>query len=608
MKRYYSILLTLFITIAAYAADISFKATAPSAVVVGQQFRIEYKVNGDGKEFRAGDFSGLDVLMGPSTSSSFSTSYVNGKSTSETTKTYSYVVIARAEGTATASAASIKVDGRQYTSNSLSIKVLPQDKASEAQSANSSSSQTSQAAGMGSKDILCRMILSKTKVYEGEPILATIKYYTVNPNTKITDIKLPTFEGFVVQELDEIKNQSYDMENYDGRNYYTAIIKEYILFPQRGGKLEIPSTTMEVSVPVRTQKQMRSIFDDFFDNYQQVEKNVSSSKQTVNVEPLPLGKPSSFYGGIGDFKISSNVSTTELKANDALTLKLTISGTGNLRYIKDPELKLPADFEVFDPKVDLNIKTSKSGVSGSKTIEYTIIPRYAGNYTISSVEFSYFDLKSKSYKTLSTQSFDLTVEKSAASDSSNPGIANFSNATKEQVKMLGSDIRFIKTGDYNLKKDFSFIFGTTLYWLLYIIPLVLAIISFIIYRKQIKENANISLMKNKNANKVALKRLKLAGKYLKDKKTTEFYEEMLKAIWGYLSDKLNIPTSELTKENIEEKLSVKGVDKDLISNFIKIIEDCEFARYAPSQVSDSMDKTYDETVAAIGKMESAIRK
>ena len=608
MKRYYSILLTLFITIAAYAADISFKATAPSAVVVGQQFRIEYKVNGDGKEFRAGDFSGLDVLMGPSTSSSFSTSYVNGKSTSETTKTYSYVVIARAEGTATASAASIKVDGRQYTSNSLSIKVLPQDKASEAQSANSSSSQTSQAAGMGSKDILCRMILSKTKVYEGEPILATIKYYTVNPNTKITDIKLPTFEGFVVQELDEIKNQSYDMENYDGRNYYTAIIKEYILFPQRGGKLEIPSTTMEVSVPVRTQKQMRSIFDDFFDNYQQVEKNVSSSKQTVNVEPLPLGKPSSFYGGIGDFKISSNVSTTELKANDALTLKLTISGTGNLRYIKDPELKLPADFEVFDPKVDLNIKTSKSGVSGSKTIEYTIIPRYAGNYTIPSVEFSYFDLKSKSYKTLSTQSFDLTVEKSAASDSSNPGIANFSNATKEQVKMLGSDIRFIKTGDYNLKKDFSFIFGTTLYWLLYIIPLVLAIISFIIYRKQIKENANISLMKNKNANKVALKRLKLAGKYFKDKKTTEFYEEMLKAIWGYLSDKLNIPTSELTKENIEEKLSVKGVDKDLISNFIKIIEDCEFARYAPSQVSDSMDKTYDETVAAIGKMESAIRK
>ena len=228
------------------------------------------------------------------------------------------------------------------------------------------------------------------------------------------------------------------------------IIKEYILFPQRGGKLEIPSTTMEVSVPVRTQKQMRSIFDDFFDNYQQVEKNVSSSKQTVNVEPLPLGKPSSFYGGIGDFKISSNVSTTELKANDALTLKLTISGTGNLRYIKDPELKLPADFEVFDPKVDLNIKTSKSGVSGSKTIEYTIIPRYAGNYTIPSVEFSYFDLKSKSYKTLSTQSFDLTVEKSAASDSSNPGIANFSNATKEQVKMLGSDIRFIKTGDYKI--------------------------------------------------------------------------------------------------------------------------------------------------------------
>ena len=605
MKRYYSILLLFFITITAFADNVSFKATAPASVVLGQQFRIEFKVNGDGKEFRAGDIVGLDILMGPTTSTSSSYSIINGKSTSETSKTFTYVVVAKEEGTASVSPATVKVNGRQYSSNSLSIKVLPKDQSQN--SGNTQSSVSEESSGIGAKDLLCQMTLSKTSVYEGEPVLATIKLLTTNPRTQIVDFKAPAFDGFTVQEIDLADNKSYELEHVNGKNYYAVVLKQYLLFPQRPGKIEVAPTTMVLSVPVRTQRQMRSIFDDFFDNYQQVEKSVTSSKYTVNVEALPFGKPASFYGGIGDFKISSSLSTKELKANEALTLKLTISGNGNLRYIKDPELKTPADFEVFDPKIDLNIKTTASGVTGSKTIEYTMIPRYGGDYTIPAIEFSYFDLKTQSYKTLSTQPYEITVEKSAIPESAT-NMANFSNTNKENVKFLGSDIRFIKTGNYNLRREYIFYFGTVSYWLYYLVPFVLALIFFVIYRKQIKENANVVRLKNKNANKVALKRLKLAGKYLKEQKRTEFHEEMLKAIWGYLSDKLNIPTSQLTKGNIEEKLSQLGVDHELVSNFINIIEECEFARYAPAQAGDSMDKTYNDTIAAIGKMENAIKK
>ena len=534
MKRYYSILLLLFITLTAFADDISFKVSVPNTTIVGQQFKIEYRVNGDGKEFRVADIPGLDVLMGPTTSTTTNMSIINGKRSTEYNKTYTYIVVARQEGDFNIPSATVKVNGRQYTSNSSIVKVLPADKASEAESANRSNSNAQPAAGAGEKDQLCLMTVSKTNVYEGEPLLLTLKILTTNERIQLLDLKLPQFEGFTVQEIDLPENRGFELENYKGKNYYSHIFKQYILTPQRSGKLEIPATTMDLSVAVRTQRQMRSLFDDFFGGYQEVNRKLTSSKYTINVEPLPFGKPASYAGAIGDFKLSSSITTTELKANEALTVKLTISGSGNLRYIKDPVLKTPNDFEVFDPKVDLNIKTTTSGTSGSKTIEYTMIPRYAGDYTIPAVEFSYFDLKTKAYKTISTQTYNIKVEKSDVSDTGT-NMANVSNTTKENVKLLGSDIRFIKPGNYNLKKELNFYFGTFSYWLFYIVPFILAIIFFIIYRKQIKENANVALLKNKNANKIALKRLKLAGKYLKEQKRTEFYEEMLKAIWGCLA-------------------------------------------------------------------------
>lgn len=606
MKRCGFILLTLFLCVAGFADNINFRVLAPGSVVKGQQFRVEYSVNGDGRDFRTGDFTGLEVLMGPSTSSSMSTQIINGKVSSQTSKTFTYIVVAPEEGSVTIPVATVKVDGKQYSSNTATVKVLPQDKAAQAQGNNGGQQQ---AVGLGKDDVLVRMILSKTKVYESEAVLATFKILTLNGQIQLQDVKMPNFDGFTVQEIELPENKQFQLEHYNGRNYYGIDFKQYLLFPQRAGKIEIQPATLDLIVQVATQRKMRSIFDDFFDSYQSVNKSVSTTRQTVDVTALPFGKPASFMGGVGDFKLNSSISTQQLKANEALTLKMVISGNGNLKYIKDPELKLPADFEVFDPQVNVDINATPAGVTGSKTIEYTIIPRYAGDFEIPAVEFSYFDLKTKSYKTLSTPAYPIKVEKGVGGNAGNAGsVTNFSTATKENVKLLGNDIRFIKTGSLNLHKSESFFFGSVVFYLLYLIPLVLFVVLFIVYRKQVKENADMAMVRTKKASKVASKRLKMAARYLKDHQKEPFYDEMLKAVWGYLSDKMSIPTSELNRDNVQTILSERGADEELVKAFMDIISTCEFARYAPSQSDAAMDELYEQAVKAIDKMESVIRK
>lgn len=605
MKKYFFILVTLFSCLSISAKDVVFRASAPNSVVMGQQFRVEYTVNGDGKDFRASDFEGFDVLMGPSTSSSRSTQVINGKVSSETSKTYTYILMGSKVGDFSIPAATVKVDGGQYTSNALTVKVLPQDKASEAGAAQQSGN--TQGSGVGANDVMVRMSLSKTKVYEGEAILATIRLFTINPQVQLQDAKFPSFDGFTVQEIELPQEKSLELEHVNGRNYYAVTMKQYLLYPQRSGNIEIGTTSLDLLIPVKVDKKMRSIFDDFFDNYQNVNKTVTSQKQSVESMPLPFGKPASYTGGVGEFKMSSSISTNELKANEALTLKLVISGNGNLKFTKDPEVVVPADFEVFDPKVDLNVKASAAGVTGSKTIEYTFIPRYAGDFEIAPVEFSYFDVKSKSYKTLSSPAYKIKVLKGAGGEN-NANVSNFSTANQENVKLLGNDIRFIKSGNLNLRKDTRYFMGSIGYYLSYILPLILFIVFFVIYRKQVRENANIALMKTKKANKVASKRLKLAAKYLKTHEKEPFYEEVLKAVMGYLSDKLNLPLSVLNRDNVEAELKSHNVDPALITEFMEIVSTCEFARYAPVASDEAMDKLYDSTVQAIGKMENVIRK
>lgn len=592
---------------------VSFTASAPDVVVSGDQFRLTYTVTTQKvKDFRAPSIKDFDVLMGPTRSQQSSTQIINGKMTSSSSITFTYILMAGKEGNFNIPGASIVADGNNMVSNSVNIKVLPPDQAngidnnsgSGARSSGSSSRSQSSSTSVSNQDIFMVASASKTKVYEQEALLLTYKIYTLVDLREVNNVKMPDFKGFHSQEVSLPRDKQYSMEHYNGRNYRTITLRQYVLFPQQSGKLEIPSARLDAGIV----KAVRSAdpFDTFFNggsNYVTVNKPLATPKLTIDVEPLPAGKPASFSGAVGEFSISSSINTTELKTNDALTIKLVISGTGNMKLIDTPDINFPKDFEIYDPKIDNKFTLTKNGLSGNKVIEYLAIPRHAGDFKIPAVEFSYFDLKSKSYKTLRTEAYEIKVAKGAGN--ADQVIADFTN--KEDLKMIGRDIRYIKLNDTKLSPKGVFLFGSLTYYLWYIIPLCLFIVFVILYRKKAIENANVAKVRTKKANKVAAKRMKLAGKLLAENKKNEFYDEVLKALWGYISDKLNIPVSQLSKDNIEYELTKYGVSPELIKEFIEALNQCEFARYAPGDESAAMDKVYTSAVDVISKMENTIK-
>ena len=568
---------------------------------MGEQFRLTYVINAEGKDLRVQEMPDFEVLMGPSQSTSYSTSWVNGKSSSETTVSYTYILMPKKEGTFTIAPATIKVKDATYTSNGLSIKVLPPDKSGKTTAERVQSASTT----ISDDDFFVRMIVSKHDVYEQEGFLVTFKLYAARP-CGINGVKFPEFEGFMAQEID-LPNKQWVQDRYKDRNYFTVDLRQVVLYPQRTGDLTIGKGTYDAVIRVSTPQKARSIFDDFFDSYREVNKQLVSSPATIHVKPLPSGKPASFSGAVGSYSMTARISANQVKANDAVTVNVQITGNGNIKMAKNPEVTFPNDFEIYDPKVDTQTKTTTAGVSGTKTIEYMAIPRYAGDFEIPSVEFSYFDTKSASYKTLKSDAFQLHVEKGEEGAASAPVVSNFAN--KESVKYLGQDIRFLKTrGIHFSPKREEVFFGTALYAMSYLVPLLLFIVFFIVYRKQIKENADLARVRTKKANKIAVKRLKNVGKLLQAQQKEAFYDEVMRALWGYLSDKLNMPLSSLTKDNVEAELAKYGVDEALTRDFMEILNTCEFARYAPSQASDAMDKLYEQTIDAIGKMENTIKK
>ena len=591
-----------------FADKVSFTASAPDAVVVGEQFRLSYIVTTQKvKDFRAPSIKGFDVLMGPSRSQQSSTQIVNGNVTSTSSITFTYILMANNAGEYTIPGASIIADGDQMVSNSVKIKVLPQDQnhnSSRRNNDNSSSIQPSSNASVSNQDLFITATASKTNVYEQEAFVLTYKIYTRESNLQLNNAKLPDFKGFHSQEIEMTTNARWTPEHYKGRNYYTTVYRQFVLFPQQSGKLFIEPAQFQMTVnkPV----QSADPFDAFFNggnNVIEIKKPITTPKIAINVNPLPAGKPTNFLGGVGEFNISSSINSTNVKTNDAVTIKLVISGTGNLKLIGDPEVKFPDDFEVYDPKVDNKFRLTSAGLSGSKVIEYLAIPRNAGTFKIPAVKFSYFDIKSRTYKILTTEEYELHVEKGEGNAAQT--IANFTN--KEDLKVLNEDIRFIKQNDVTLSQKGDFFFDSMLYWLLYLVPGIAFIIFFIIYRKQIAANANVAKMRTKKANKVAVKRMKLAGKLLAENKKDVFYDEVLKALWGYISDKLNIPVSRLSKDNIEEELRKYGVEDALIKEFLAALNDCEFARFAPGDDNQAMDKVYSASLAVISKMENSIK-
>nr|MCR5049804.1 BatD family protein [Paludibacteraceae bacterium] len=550
---------------------------------------------------------------GPYTSTSSSTSFVNGHRTSSFNQTYTYTLIAQKAGTYTIQPATVKVDGENVQSNGVRIQVLPEDEQPQQQAAqggqssqSSQSNQSAQASNASSENLFVRTIASKTRVHEQEALMITYKLYFANVDVAqlTNNIKLPEFTGFLKQEMEQGEIQT-ELEHYNGRNYQTAVLYRTILYPQHSGDIKIDPARFEAVLRVQTRQQVRSIFDDFFGSYTTVTRAITAPAVTIHVSALPGGKPAGFSGGVGKFNMTPSISQTEVQTNDAVTIKIDITGAGNMKLIKTPSIDWPEGFEPYDPKVTNNYSSSAAGVSGTKSIEYLAIPRSAGEYTIPPVTFSYFDIEEKAYRTLSTPEYTIHVKRGAG-ESSNAGNQNavVSYTQKEDIKQLGTDIRYIDTRAYSKKSkaEMPFEYGSWEFWLCYLLPLLLACIMLVVLRKQIKENADITRVKYKHANKVAQKRLKAAATALKANNKDAFYAAIEQAAWTYLSDRLSIPTAELNKDNIAQLLSNKGVSDALINDVKDVLSTAEFARYAPS-TDHAMEDLYRATTQLINNLE-----
>ncbi|MBR5971773.1 MAG: protein BatD [Paludibacteraceae bacterium] len=615
MKRFLFTILSLIIAVFSALADenVTFRAAAPNVVAMGHKFTLEFHIsNVQPSDLQFPDLSAFDVISGPNKSVANSVTIINGNMTRTQNTTFTYILTPKKEGTFTISPARFTHNDKTIMSNALTIKV---DKSAPQQNAAGGNGNQvyQEEVGLSDKDVFCLVECSKRKVYEGEQLVATIKLYHKGNVRGFEDVKLPEFNGFIQQEINLTdKERDSGIATYNGDRYYTYIIKKSILFPQRPGTIEIENGKATVIAQIQRRSNRRRSFwdmDDFFNTTQTVKKDIVIKGSKIEVMALPQeNKPSDFNGAVGtSFKMESSINSTTVKTNDPVNLKIKISGTGNIKYLKNPEIKFPNDFEIYDPTVESKVNTKGDEVSGHKTIEYLTIPRYAGTYEIPAATFSYFDLKTKSYKTLKTEAYTLQVEKGANDNGGNTTVvSNF--GTKEDVKYLGKDIHFINTKDTSIKKSSKPLFGSTGYYLWFIIPSCLFIMLFILYRKQLKENSNIVLVKNKRANKQATKRLKQANIHLQANEKEPFYEEVLKALWGYTSDKLNIPMAELDKDTIEARLTDHNVDTNTIADFMNILQTCEFARFAPSGGHEAMDQLYNKAVDLIGQLEEQIKK
>lgn len=606
--KYILFILALLIpTIASWGkTDIRFTANAERTVIAGEPFRLQFQVNESGKNFELPSLNGFDVLSGPQTSTSSSTQIINGKITRSKSTIYTYILMAEKEGEYTIPAATITVGKEKYHSNTLNIKVLPPDETA-GNDPTERRGGVARSTNISSDNLFVKAIASKTNVYEQEAILLTYKLFFRVDLTNISPIEFPDFKGFLVQEIELPQDRRPQVEHYNGINYNTYEIRKILLFPQHKGKLKIDAAKINTIVRIPVQQIQRSFFDSFFEQFQEVEKIISTGVLNINVEQLPQPKPADFSGIVGSLSLESDITSKEVNTNEPITLTLEISGSGNLKMLKNPELQLPTDFESYEPKTNNNFKTGNKGLSGSKEIEYLFIPRHDGNFTIPSTSFSYFDPETKKYRTINTPTYNIKVNKGVGNDQTPVVVNNFTNS--EKVTVTATDIRFINTQPLRLNKENRLIAGTPLYWMLFIIPLIVAVTLALFFRKQIKESADIALMRNKKANKVARKRLVAADKYAKANDREHFYDEILKALWGYLSDKLGIPVADLNKDNIISNLMTHNVSRETIDKFMEILNDCEYERYAPSSDSKAvMEKVYGTTMTLISALEGAVKR
>lgn len=613
MKRLLHIFILLFFSVSALAdGDVTFRVSAPSTVEAGGKFRIQFTVNTQNvTNFTPPDFKGFEVIYGPGTSSQSSFQIINGHTSQSSSIIYTYVLLCNTSGTYTIGSASVLVDGKTVKSKPVQVKVLSSGTGGGASpsagggsgvapSGNRPSSVAASAGnGISGSDLFMTATASRTTVHEQEAILLTYKIYTL-VDLRQLDGKLPTLDGFQIQEIPLPHTKEFELEQYNGRNYRSVVWSQYLLFPQKSGNLTIPSITYEGLVVTRNRN--LDPIEAFFNGqsgYVEQKKKITTPALTIHVSPLP-NKPADFSGAVGKFTLSSSISTNEVDANDAVTLKVTVQGNGNMKLIATPIVSFPKVFETYDAKVNDKFQLTRTGLSGSKEFEYLFVPRHAGTYEIPAIKFVYFDTDARTYKTLTTQSYTLKVNKGKGGAGSN--VSNY-GGQQQEIQQLNQDIRFIKKGDVKLHQLGDTFYGTWRYGVAYLLPLLLFIVAIVLGRKRMKANANIALSRGKKANKVALRRMKTAKKLLDNREQGAFYEEVLRALWGYVGDKFNMSQESLNKDNIAQSLAERKVPDALTNQFMKVLNDCEFARYAPGDVNQNMEHVYNSAISVITQME-----
>ena len=578
-------------------------ADAPAEVAVGEQFRLTYTVNTQNVNgFRVGTIPAeLEVLMGPSTSSQSSFQMVNGHTSSSSSITYTYIICANKAGTYSIPAAHISVGGKTIASNQLRIKVSGASRqGAQGQQGQGEGGLRPAGSRISGSDLFIKVSANKRRVHEQEPILLTYKVYTL---VDLTSLKgnMPDLKGFHTQEVQLPQQKSYKIETVNGRPYRTVTWSQYVMFPQITGKLEIPSITFDGIVI----QQNRDVdpFEAFFNGgsgYVEVKKKIKAPGLTIQVDPLPA-RPAGFSGGVGSFTISAQLNKTDIKDNP-VTLRVIVSGRGNLKLIKKPEVKFPKDFDTYDAKVTDKTKLTSNGVEGNMVYDFLAVPRNQGKYEIPPIEFVYYDTEANAYKTVKTQAFTLNVAKGS-------GSASVSDYTGDAADdQLNKDIRGIKTGDADVHDIGDFFFGSTAYWVAMCVLAAIFVSLFVVFRHRAIANANIDRMRGKKANKVATKRLKKANRLMLDGKASLFYDEVLRALWGYVGDKLSIPVEKLSRENISQRLAERSVGDETIALFIGALDECEFERYAPGDVKGNMSKTFEAAMTAIMRIEETMKK
>ncbi len=597
------IMIILLSSFTAGAQDVEFTASAPSVAAVGEQFRLTYTINARASNLRLPDLGNFQLVSGPSTSSSSSVQIINGEMTQTQSVSFTYVLRATEAGSYTLGPATISIGPDQYTSNAVSIEIVADSQGRSSVPAPQAPATGRSPADVSGEELFIRIMLDKNEVFQGEGVLATVKIFSKLDLTGIENVRFPAFSGFYQQDIETPPLRSLDREVINGEIYGTGVLRQTILFPQRNGEIIIESFEMDALVRQRTGRR-GSVFDDFLGGYESRRIPVKSPPLTLKVKPLPPGMPGGFAGGVGNFKISAELGSAEAKTNEAVNLQLTISGQGNLRLLGRPPIKFPQGFEVYDPSVRENITSSARGQEGSITWEYLIIPRSTGNFTIPAVEFTYFDPSRATYRNISTGEFSLIVHRGEDSGGG-PAVAGYA---REDLRVIGSDIRFIKTTGAVLTRIDHDPYGSPSFYLWFIGPVVIFTVFILLQTKKIRDRADTARMKNRRASRMARRRLKLAGRYLKEDNSQQFFEETLRAVWGYLSDKLLIPVSELNRQISKSALLERGISEKDSDRLIEIISECEFARYAPSSSQADKRVIYTDTLQIITLIEQNIRK